>query len=663
MRDDSLGLFWRDEPVIKIKKEIEKKEPPKKVWLEPGYLPHYKTVHFHKYNLISHEELAAHNEIPLLQRDKLVFDTETYLNYFLVAFRFITSGKIIYFEKTRDSDLDFNLLKWVVENFTIIGFNSKAYDSVILSLALAGKPIKDIKEASDMLIALNMNASDVLNHFKTKRFKFNHIDLIEVAKGKASLKLYGGRIHTRLIQDLPFPPDRVLNIKEIEVLRWYCIESDLSSTFDLYKELENQINLRSHMGTKHNLELRSKSDAQMAESVIGSALKKQTGYWPAKREFVEGETFRYRIPEYLKFKSDLLNWVLNSVRNFDFTISEFGRVIAPQGLLDLKIPINNSTYQMGIGGLHSCEKSISHYSDDKHILVDRDVASYYPNIILNQQLFPRQLGTPFLEVYRDIVNDRLKAKKDKDTVVNECLKIVINGSFGKLGSPYSLLYSPELLVQVTVTGQLSLLMLIESLELNHIPVVSANTDGLVIKCPRDMYSRMDSICNEWEKITNFTLEETKYRSVHSRDVNNYIAIKKDGSPKAKGAYAKPTLEKNPANSICVEAITKYLVGKIPFEKTIVRCEDIRKFLTVRTVAGGAVKVNENSTDYLGKAIRWYYGKNETGYIIYAKSGNTVPRSEGGVPLMTLPSTLPSDINYEWYVNECHEILNSIGLTQ
>ena len=39
-------------------------------------------------------------------------------------------------------------------------------------------------------------------------------------------------------------------------------------------------------------------------------------------------------------------------------------------------------------------------------------------------------------------------------------KIQINGSFGKLGSKYSLLYAPDLLLQTTITGQLALLMLI-----------------------------------------------------------------------------------------------------------------------------------------------------------------------------------------------------------
>ena len=111
--------------------------------------------------------------------------------------------------------------------------------------------------------------------------------------------------------------------------------------------------------------------------------------------------------------------------------------------------------------------------------MDCDVASYYPSIILNQGLCPANIGENFLRVYKKIVDERLKAKKEGDKVVSESLKIVINGSFGKFGSKFSALYAPEMLLQVTLTGQLALLMLIEKLENADIKVISANTDGVV----------------------------------------------------------------------------------------------------------------------------------------------------------------------------------------
>jgi hypothetical protein len=78
---------------------------------------------------------------------------------------------------------------------------------------------------------------------------------------------------------------------------------------------------------------------------------------------------------------------------------------------------------------------------------------------------------------------------------------------------------------------------------------------------------------------------------------------------------------------------------------------------VRTfVKGGAVKDGE----YLGKAIRWYYAQGMEGEIVYAKSGNKVPRSDGAKPLMVLPEAFPNDVDFGWYIREAEEMLNEIG---
>ena len=91
----------------------------------------------------------------------------------------------------------------------------------------------------------------------------------------------------------------------------------------------------------------------------------------------------------------------------------------PKPIAELKINIGESTYQMGIGGLHSCEEKQAVYADEDHVLVDRDVASYYPQIILNQRLYPKHLGEGFLDVYRNLVTQRLAAKKRAGDIKEE----------------------------------------------------------------------------------------------------------------------------------------------------------------------------------------------------------------------------------------------------
>jgi hypothetical protein len=81
----------------------------------------------------------------------------------------------------------------------------------------------------------------------------------------------------------------------------------------------------------------------------------------------------------------------------------------PKWLKDTKIKLGGAEYNMGIGGLHSCEKS-QLVRADGGILCELDVASYYPSIILQQKLSPKTMGKDFLELYQGIVTRRLEAK-------------------------------------------------------------------------------------------------------------------------------------------------------------------------------------------------------------------------------------------------------------
>jgi hypothetical protein len=206
------------------------------------------------------------------------------------------------------------------------------------------------------------------------------------------------------------------------------------------------------------------------------------------------------------------------------------------------------------------------------------------------------------------------------------------------------------------------------LELNGIKVVSANTDGVMVKCPRHNLELMEQITKWWETVTGFKTEGKNYKALYSRDINNYIAIDEKLVVKHKGAYFNPwddpkenpekKLHKNPVTTICIQAVDEYLTKGAALEDTIWNCKDIRKFIRIQSVKGGAVKDGQ----YLGSCIRWYYSKDETGEIVKAVNGNKVPKSDGGRPCMKLPDQFPDDINYDWYLAECRKILTKIGAT-
>lgn len=595
-----------------------------------------------------------------------VLDIECFRNYFLVMFMRLHDERTIFFERTEDQELDAAQIKDIVRRYELVTFNGNKYDLPMLRYALTGVTNAQLKTANDELIN-GLSSYNFEKEYRLPPLKADHIDLIELAPGKnnsgigeksdqgGSLKIYGGRLHCHKLQELPYEHNAKLEKFQFDVVRNYC-KNDLLVTKRLLEELTPQVNLRRQLSNQYRLDLRSRSDAQIAEAVLTNELHKATGNKPSRPGITTGD-FCYQAAPFLGFTHPRLLEALDIATTRPFTVTPTGRLEMHKDLLTLKIRLGGSTYQMGMGGLHSTESCARHIADDKHLVCDWDVASYYPAIILNCELFPQHLGEDFLRVFAQIVATRLGAKKRGDKVTADVLKIVINGSFGKLGSPYSNLYSPHLMVQVTLTGQLALLMLIEQLEACGLPVVSANTDGIVIKCPVGIEKTMIAIVQDWEQRTGFEMERSDYAALYSRDVNNYLGVKLNGKVKTKGIFSSGSLKKNPQNEICNIAVEKYLTVGTSLEETIKACTDITKFITLRRVNGGAVKKEED----LGKLVRWYYAKGERGSINYKTNNNMVPRTIGAKPVMDLPPEFPADVDYAWYVREAETLLDGIGM--
>lgn len=597
-----------------------------------------------------------------------VFDVECYPNFFLVLLKDVHSGERHRFQISPNCRLDRSKLIGLLTTSLLIGFNSFEYDMPMIQLALRGYSAAELKEASDAIVTRGMRYKEFAQLYELSRPSWDHIDLIQVAPLKASLKLYAGRLHCKTLQDLPIDPDKTITADDAALLAQYC-ENDLDNTATLYRELKGQLDLRVALSQEYKADLRSKSDPQVAEAIICHEIKRINGVYPKRPEGVAAY-HKYKVPECVNFRLPQLQELLETIRQAEFAVAYSGSIELPRELAAKDIVINGARYRIGIGGLHSNETKVAHVADDDTLLIDRDVASYYPAIILNQRLAPKHLGDAFLQVYEGIVSRRLAAKRAKDKMTAESLKIAVNGSFGKLGNKYSALYAPDLLIQVTLSGQLMLLMLIERIEQAGIQVVSANTDGIVMKCPASRYGELDAIVKEWERVTALTTEETRYKALYSKDVNNYIAIKTDGTWKGKGLYANPwseefdgpgvfKLQKNPSATIVNEAVVALLRDGTGLEDTIYNCEDVRKFISVRTVNGGA----KQNDVYIGKVVRWYYSKGSHTVMNYRTSGYKVPKSDNSTPLMVLPDKLPADINHDWYAEEARDVLRQIGFGQ
>jgi hypothetical protein len=591
-----------------------------------------------------------------------VADTECYPNYWSIQLREVHGQRRTrVFERMPGHPLDVAGVHRIMRNFTLVGFNLIGYDSPMIAFALSGATNGQLKAASDDIIKGGLKFWQFRDKYGVELPEYvDAVDVMEVSPGspqKPSLKLYGGRLHSRKMQDLPFEPDKELTHNEIEQLRTYGL-NDLELTRDLFLELWPQIQLRTEMSRKYKIDLRSKSDAQVAEAVMKVEIERRTGK-KVYRPDPQGRKFSYSAPDYIHFELPQLQALQKTFCGATFFCTAGGQLMPPQALeKGIPFEVGSLQYKAGIGGLHSQEKSVNWRSDDEHVIVDRDVGSYYPSLILSSGIYPKNLGPVFLDVYREIYTTRMAAKRAGDKDKSETLKIALNGVFGKLGSSFSALFSPDLMIHVTLTGQLAILTLIERIEQAGMRVISANTDGVVTWVPRARRAEFTRIVDEWELDCPFATEETEYVSLYSRDINGYFAIKPDGTVKRKGLFAEcgPGLP-GAAGMKKTPAVIAQLKDGVPIEKTILACRDIRKFVIVRRVVGGA----ERDGEFVGKAIRYYWAVGETGTINYMTNGNKVPRTESALPCMELPDELPDDIDYSRYVREATSILEEIGV--
>lgn len=607
------------------------------------------------------------------------------------------------------------------DQYTWISFNGNNFDAPLMAAAVMGHDEINLKIMANQIIEEGMRSWQTYDHFGIEFIHFDHIDMIEVAPGvMTSLKVYMARMGYPTMIDMPFDHTHDLNMAECKVVENYC-KNDIGGTFMLWEKLKAELDLRAELSEEHGIDLRSKSDAQIAEAI----LKKACGI--TKRDTLIPRAVRYEAPEFIKTKSVAVQAIVDAFETTEFLINRANGSPIEADWQKQPFIVGQGTYKVGLGGLHSQHDVCFHAQATQDLFIsDFDVASYYPNIMMKCGLVPKfggNKGAIFIEEYAKIYEQRIAAKRAGNKKVANSLKITLNGTFGKLGSIYSAFYSPDLLIAVTITGQLNLLCLIAELEAHKgVKVYSANTDGITIGYPPGKRDKILKIFHANAKRTGFEYEETRYARIAMKDVNNYIAITSGDVPviisqedgivdlkpaggkvKQKGLYAETSLMKNPTMEVCTKMAIDYLLHDIPPEEAIQCYSDIKDFVAVRSVKGGGVQhkkieiVDEweliedhGSADNVwccnitgkkakrksrpkpvehytggepfGRVARWYMTTQNLPPITTVMSGSKVAKTEGGKLCLALPTDLPKDLDYEWYIEETKQILKAIGIT-
>ena len=585
-----------------------------------------------------------------------VFDTETLPNRTLFCALCVDTGE--WYDLWRhEADAPARLRAFLQRpECTFVGFNCRDFDNVVVSAFCAGRTEVEIKRIADAVITQRLAPWVAMRQFMLPELKFDTIDLIEVAPSFVGLKAYGARMHMPNLQDMPFGHDQPLAPADEPALLGYC-RNDVETTAELLRRLEGELMLRVEMSRRYGVDLRSKSDAQMAEQayVTSMGLRRKEHSVPA--------TVRYTPPGFLRFADPVLQGLLERVAEHVFAVNpKTGHVVLPDFLGACTVRFASGEYQLGVGGIHSVhDRQVCHVAGADDVIGDLDAASFYPSIILECGFVPAALGRAFVDEYRKIYTRRLEAKRAHDKVTDATLKIALNGTFGKLASRYSVLYSPDLMLAVTLTGQFTLLMLIERLAAVGATTLSANTDGIAIRYPRHAEIGVQTAVAEFSALSRFVFEFTPYRALAMKDVNNYFAVKPDRSIKARGIYSPLSLKKNPTAQVAADAVGQWLARGVPFEQTILSAP-FRDFISARNVTGGGEQLGER----LGRVVRWYQSNDPALQPIrYAANGNKVPKTDGARACMRLADTEthPADLDYSWYRAEAARIAVAVGCAQ
>lgn len=668
---------------------------------------------------------SAVQRLLLPVRPEAGLDIECFHNWFLIGFTDATTGMEWDYQMVPGTQLDVQAIEALLRHFTVVTFNGVNYDLPMILLALAGADCATLKQANDEMIVGKIKWWVMMKKYGLRMpWWIDHIDVMEPTPGvRVTLKQYACRMHSPRVQDSPVDFKKPIDLAHVPQEVEYC-RNDRRVTLQLREAIKSRIDLRIKLSERYGVDLRSKSDAQMAEAMVkvewSRRLKEQIdNLVPSVKDyevkydgtlapiiptFAHGHKFKCIIPEYIHFVTPYMQSVLELVRNCEFTLTnkdealllsdgteELGPdgkklktgVIMPPELKGLDIHMGGSTFRMGIGGLHSKEKKTTVRSmPGKGTMRGADVAAYYPQCIVNSGMNPPQLGPLFQEIYGEFKDERdhnkiILARLVKGTLeyieidtVTGGFKIVNNGTFGKLFSRYSIFYHPQMGITVTVGyGQLSLLMLIERLTISGIRVVSANTDGIEMWVPEGFDGACDSILSWWEKTCRMTLEVKPYLALCSESVNSYVSLQFDGSVKRKGRYGRSgvispdaTAGKHPDIDVCAEAVVAYLSKGTLLSQTIRGCDDIRKFIRVRGAKGGARMSTDLPDMNYGRAVRWYYSTTTAAdFIVDCDSGNKVAGSDGAKLCMDLPTALPGDVDYHFYENVAEKMLLDMGI--
>lgn len=530
-----------------------------------------------------------------------------------------------------------------------IGYNIRDYDSYIYKGILADFNPYEINEHIITKKQKGYTFSSVLREYPLITY-----DLLQL---NASLKqLEGMQGHNIYESEVDFRLDRPLTQAELDELIKYC-KNDVQEAINLFVINKSDFDVQMELINEFKLPLEyvGKTQSQLVAEIMGAQRGKYL------------DEFNLTFPDYLnkiKKYSHVVDWFKSFKVDTEFNFNgsdELKKEIYSQ---KLETNVAGVPHTFAWGGLHGALPK--YYGTGYYLHID--VSQYYPSLTVGRNYFSRATSEEGKKRYDMMRKEsiRLKAFPELKTKRNG-YKLCNNKAYGCMKDKYNALYDPLMANNICVTGQLSLLLLIEMLE-PHCRLIQSNTDGLIVKLHKlDDYELIDDICWEWEKMTGVSLAfDPIITKIWQKDVNNYLFTDEVGGIESKGAYVKELSALDYDLPIVNKALKAYMVDGTPIESTINAADELIEFQKIVKLSGKYDYVEHNSRRYSNKCYRVFASRSSRDGIIYKcrngkadKFANTPEKcflENGDIR----GAKVPANLDRQYYIDLAYERLRQFG---
>lgn len=438
-----------------------------------------------------------------------------------------------------------------------VSYNGRQYDTGIFKGILDGM---NVGYVNDKLIKEGKKPFQVVkNH---KNYPLNDYDAILKDKSLKQLEAFMGDDIRET--EVDFNIDRPLTEAEIEQTKIYNIHdvSELLKVLDAcWNDFEGQLDIIELYGL--DMSYFTKTKVQLAAKILN-----------AVDQHTMDDEFDICLPDTIRLSDKykfIPEWYMNP-KNWRY--KEHLHSEDDQHNNQLTCIVAGIPHVFAWGGCHGADDIQSIFEG---IILHADVSSMYPTTDIEYNLLSRKFKNP--DDFRMMRDFRLKLKAEGNSK-NKALKPMINGIYGASKDRNGAIYDPLMANLTCIFGQMFILDLIDKLE-PYCRLLQTNTDGIFVLCEsEEQKNKVIEITHSVGERLRMEFEIDEYTKLIQKDVNNYIAIMKNGEVECKGSMVKYN---NPIDNdlpILNDAVRNYLAYDIPIEKTINECDELIKFQKV-----------------------------------------------------------------------------------